>query len=111
MPARLDEIEGRLALATDGPWVEYDARVFKIRPECLPEELCDTSLNGNSAADGDLIANSPSDLAYLLRVARAAERLQETVDALMALTDPVVNVAPLNEARAALRHALDGTTK
>lgn len=79
MSARLDEIEARLRAATPGSWVSGQQRpahsdtlliwdaVFSDTPEGLIAYV------NTGEATAALIANAPSDLAALLRVARAAE--------------------------------------
>ena len=57
---KLDNIEARLAAATQGPWVRAGACTYVL---------------GEDAGTGltTLVLAAPADIAYLLRIARAAE--------------------------------------
>lgn len=76
---RLEEIKGRLERATPGPWLRNGNRV-----DAVNEEKCGLAFIAAPVAiipdmnDIPLIANAPSDLAYL--IARV-EALQEVYEA------------------------------
>lgn len=87
MTDRMAEIEGRLAKATPGEWVckHGKAQSPKYRSAYVMTENGDLSGNiafmdgmrGQRWEDGDMIANAPSDLRYLLDRVKALEDFYE----------------------------------
>ena len=68
----LDEIEKRLEAAADGPWEFISNRVgshdviYAANGDCVGQTA--------QAEDATFIAHAPTDIAHLLRIARAAEK-------------------------------------
>lgn len=86
---RLDEIEGRLKAATPGPWVSKPNGDIRTASPGSGNFVVAAwwDSNGNSGGgvsidddDAALIASVPTDIAYLLRIARAAETLATNHD-------------------------------
>ena len=80
--SRLDEIEAREQMATWGPWHRHDKYVHaqfiaedgKVRHYAVCNAATHMS-PGEAEGISDFIAHSRQDIPYLLRVARAAEKL------------------------------------
>ena len=77
MSKRLDEIEARVAAASQGPWVSAEGRVLTeglLDPE-NPKRGREIIAEYVSGLNMPLIASARTDVPYLLAIARAAERL------------------------------------
>lgn len=80
---RLDEIEARLKAIGERTFKLEDGEVIRYWPNGSADTmLCyqkvpspDLLARFRSESDADLFINTPTDLAYLLRIARAAEML------------------------------------
>jgi len=107
MTPKLAEIRGRLAAATPGPWewVEPHSVVHHPQePEVAHATWNIAAIEGLFTArhaNGDFIAAAPDDIAYLLRVAEAAEALANSTKGTMAVAADL----------AVLRAALEDETK
>ncbi len=93
------KIRARLAAATPGPWRvhDYDHSSVQAGDTIVAEATC--GMGRAWEEDAALIANAPSDLAELLEVAEAAERL------LVAL-EPALSEAPIEMPGPWIIHAI-----
>lgn len=94
--ARISEIEKRLDAATPGPWYNFKSdRVIKAEKALTPKHqvpkewnICKYPMRTNDypishdeyEANAALIANAPSDLRYLLSIAKAAMGLRDALE-------------------------------
>ena len=77
---RINEIKERLANATPGPWEYIDGSVLAfIASEGEKCVVADEGM-GKWKYDGRFIAHAPTDIAYLLRIAEAAEVMREALE-------------------------------
>ena len=108
--SRLDDIEARLKAATPGPWTD-DAEECVVFTAGGAEEIADIYSGERSAENAALIANAPTDIEWLLKVARAAERMSEASKPVQMSEGTDGLMTHHNEYRdalAAMRAALDG---
>ena len=107
MSKRLDEIEARIKAATPGPWKQRDKGAWtedggcKIAAVVGAPQLIRPLAPWGMACNAALIANAPSDLAILLRVARASAAYRRALD------DRATTVEEFGRALDELRAALD----
>ena len=74
-PERLDAITARLEAATPGPW-EVSTGMADRAMIIFPDNY---SFKMNGHPDAEFIANAPTDVAYLLDLARKQAAAQEAV--------------------------------
>jgi len=80
---RIDEIKERLSKATPGPWTyipDSDSDDWQLHNSEYEYIKQDDSGVPISRENGEFIANAPTDIAYLLRVAEAAEVMREALE-------------------------------
>jgi hypothetical protein len=113
MTDRLDEIEGRLNAATDGPWTARQDFIDGGVPDCSKtlnggergDYIGTIALRYDGAADAEFIAAAPTDMAALLGALRAT--LAEC-DATDTETDEALQGDLVNRIRTAINEALEG---
>lgn len=100
MSDRIEDIKKRLAGASQGPWGEDDGFVscgigYGWQSAPVQYEKGEDSdgliINGCSDADGELIANAPSDLTYLLSELERRDRIIEVMDSAIKWIMPKVH--------------------
>lgn len=76
--AKLEQIKARLKAATPGPWgfhTSYPAMEPTLEIISKPKQTSICDMVYGTEYDRDLIANAPTDLAYLLKCLSSAQEL------------------------------------